>query len=357
VARSTPLTELLGIEHPLIQAPMAVFAGPELAAAVSKAGGLGSLGTASVPPADVAEQANAVRAQTDAPFAINFFCHEAPRLDDAAAERAGTAVAGVYAQLDLGDPPAAEVPPIAFDDDRLAAALESGAAVVSFHFGLPASDAVDALHERGATVMSSATTVDEAVELERRGADVVIAQGAEAGGHRASFLVEGDDGPVGTMALVPQVADAVDVPVVAAGGIADGRGLAASLALGAAGAQIGTAYLACPETNVHPLHRTALADARADRTTITRNFSGRPARALRNEMAEMALGRDEILAFPAQLSLTAPLSHTAAERGSSELMAMWAGQGAPLANEQGAAELTAEIAREGESALRSLGAS
>jgi nitronate monooxygenase len=179
----------------------------------------------------------------------------------------------------------------------------------------------------------------------------VIAQGAEAGGHRGSFLVAGDDGPVGTFALVPQVVDAVEVPVIAAGGIADGRGLAAALVLGAAGAQLGTAFLACPEAAVHPLHRAALRSARAEETTITRAFSGRPARALRNRAVEAG---DDPLDFPAQFSIMAQLGIAAAEHGSPDFLALWAGQAAPLAVELPAAELVARIAGEAERVLAEL---
>lgn len=350
--RATALTALLGIEHPIVQAPMAGMSTPALVAAVSAAGGLGSLGAAALGPDDVVAQAQAIRELTDRPFNVNFFCHHDPTLDAAAVARERERLAPLYAELGLGEPPEPFVPPLAFDAARLDAALEIRPAAVSFHFGLPDAPAIDALHAAGCRVLSSATTVAEAQELAQRGADAVIAQGAEAGGHRGSFLVAGDDGPVGTLALVPQVVDAVDVPVIAAGGIGDGRGLAAVLALGAAGAQLGTAFLACPETVVHPLHRAALRSARADGTTITRAISGRPARALRNRATEEA--GEEPLAFPAQISMTAALGAAAAERGSPDFLALWAGQAAPLAVELPAAELVARIADEAERVLARL---
>jgi nitronate monooxygenase len=350
--RATAFTALLGIEHPLVQAPMAGFTTPALVAAVSEAGALGSLGVAHLGPDELAEQARAIRERTDRPFNLNFFCHPDPALDAADAARERERLAPLYAELGLGDPPEPAVPPLAFDASRLDAVLGIRPAVVSFHFGLPDAAAVGALHEAGCRILSSATTVAEAQDLVARGADAVIAQGAEAGGHRGSFLVAGDDGPVGTLALVPQVVDAVDVPVIAAGGIGDGRGLAAALALGAAGAQVGTAFLACPESAVHPLHRAALRSARADDTTITRAFSGRPARALRNRATDEAGGAP--LAFPAQLSLTAALGIAAAEHGSPDFLALWAGQAAPLAVELPAAELIARIAGEAERALAAL---
>jgi nitronate monooxygenase len=347
--RRTALTELLGIEHPVIQAPMAGVATPELAAAVSGAGGLGSLGSAVLSPDELVRQARAVREVTDQPFNVNFFCHQPPELDAPDAGRARERFGALYRELGLGEPPEPSVPPIAFDEARLAALLEIRPAVASFHFGLPDQAALDALGEAGCRVLSSATTAAEAERLAERGADAVIAQGAEAGGHRASFLVGGDDGPVGTFALVPQVADAVDVPVIAAGGIGDGRGLAAAFALGAAGAQIGTAFLACPEAAIHPLYRQALRSARAEATTITRAFSGRPARALRNRATEEAGG--DPLAYPAQLSLSSPLGAAAAEHGSGDFLAMWAGQAAPLAREMPAAELVALIVSDAQRVL------
>ncbi|MGH2805020.1 MAG: NAD(P)H-dependent flavin oxidoreductase, partial [Thermoleophilaceae bacterium] len=304
----TRATELLGIEHPILQAPMASAATPALAAAVSEAGGLGALGSAILDPDELRRQTAELRASTQRPFQLNFFCHPRPRIAAEEAAAARDHFAPLYGELGLGEPPRPSAPPIDFGDDALAALLELRPPVVSFHFGLPEPDALAAIREAGMRVLASATTVAEATWLEERGVDAVVAQGAEAGGHRGSFLVEGDDGPVGTLALVPQVADAVGVAVIAAGGIADGRGLAAALALGAAAAQIGTAFLPCPESGISPAHRAALEHARAEATTITRSFSGRPARALRNRVTEEV---EAVLPYPAQMSLTAPLRQAA----------------------------------------------
>jgi nitronate monooxygenase len=349
--RTTALTTLLGIEHPLIQAPMGGAVTPALAAAVSGAGGLGSLGSAVLAPEAVIMQARAVREITDRPFNVNFFCHRPPTVEGSDAARARERFGALYDQLGLGEP-TPWVPPIAFDEARLAALLEIRPAVASFHLGLPGPDVIDALHEAGCRILASATTVAEAERVVERGVDVVIAQGAEAGGHRGSFLVPGDDGPIGTFALVPQVVDAVSVPVIAAGGIGDGRGLAAALALGAGGAQIGTAFLACPEASIHPLYRSALRAARAEDTTISRAFSGRPARALRNRLTEE--GGDDPLPYPAQFSLTEPLGAAAAQRGSADFLAMWAGQAAPLAHEMPAADLVATIVADARRVLAAL---
>lgn len=338
----TPVTKLLGIRHPVLQAPMAGAATPELAAAVSGAGGLGALGSAVLPVEELRREVDAVRAATEAPFNLNFFSHRRSRPSAELAETARARVAPLYAERGLGEPPAAGDDPTPFDADRLAAVLELRPAVVSFHFGLPDADAVSEIRGAGSRVIASATTVAEAVWLERHGVDAVIAQGAEAGGHRASFLVEGDDGPVGTMALVPQVVDAVGVPVIAAGGIGDGRGLAAALALGAGAAQIGTAFLACPEAGIHPAHRAAVSGTAAEATTITRAFSGRPARAVRNRVSD-ALGAGEVLPFPLQRDLTGPLADASEPE---QALAMWLGQGAALAMELPAAELVAELVAE-----------
>jgi len=342
----TRVTELLGVEHPVLQAPMARAATPELAAAVSAAGGLGALGSAMLDVDELRAQVAAVRAGTDRPFQLNFFCHEPPHLDAAAISAARAALAPLYAELGLGEPPEPSTPPVAFDEQRLEALLEIHPPVVSFHFGLPGGEALAACREAGITVLASATTVAEARDLEERGVDAVVAQGAEAGGHRGSYLVDGDDGPVGTLALVPQVVDAVSVPVVAAGGIADGRGLAAALVLGAGAAQVGTAFLVCPESAAPPLYREALGAAHAERTTITRAYSGRPARVIRNRGTEEVL---EPLPYPAQLSLTAALWGAGADPA--DFLPLFAGQGALLARAAPAAEVVAGLVADAEQAL------
>ncbi len=334
----TPVTELLGIEHPILQAPMASAATPALAAAVSEAGGLGALGSAMLPLDELRRQTAELRERTDRPFQLNFFCHETPEVTGDIGERAREYFAPLYDELGLGEPPQPSAPAVEFDEARLEALLELRPPVVSFHFGLPARDAVESIHAVDMVVLASATTVAEARHLEEHGADAVVAQGAEAGGHRGSFLVEGDDGPVGSLALVPQVVDAVGVPVIAAGGIADGRGLAAVLALGAGAAQIGTAFLPCPESGISQEYREALRGAKAEGTILTRAVSGRPARALRNRMTQELSG---VLPYPAQLSLTGPLFGV--EAGGGQFQAMWSGQAAALATDAPAGEVVAAI--------------
>jgi len=347
----TAITELLAVRHPVLQAPMAIAATPRLAAAVSAAGGLGALGSAVLPPDELRRQAAALREATDAPFNLNFFCHAPPEASDELAERARDRIAPLYTAHGLGDPPQPAADSTRFDEAHLEAVLEIRPAVVSFHFGLPDQAAVEAIREQGMRVIASATTVAEAVRLEQRGVDAVIAQGAEAGGHRASFLVSGDEGPIGTLALVPQIVDALDVPVIAAGGIADGRGLAAALTLGAGAAQIGTAFLACPEAELHPAHRAAVLQTPAEATTITRAFTGRPARAVRNRLSE-ALAGDDVLPFPAQRMLTGPLAQAGSDPA--QVLSMWLGQAAPLASERPAAELVELLVADAERVLAGL---
>src|ERR1700726_3247585 len=278
----TDFLELLGITHPVIQAPMAGFAPPALAVAVCNAGALGSIGCAGIPPATVRDQVIALRQATNRPFNLNFFVHAQPRLDPDATARMRARLAPYFKEFGLGPVPEPNEPFPPFDEERLALVLELRPRVVSFHFGLPHPTAVRRVKEAGCIILSSATTVAEAHSLEANGADVIIAQGFDAGGHRGSFSGSPGAGMVGTMALGPQIADAVRLPVIAAGGIADGRGLAAAFALGASGGQLGSAFLGCPEATISPLSRAQLRSAVEDGTELTRAFTGRPARALRN---------------------------------------------------------------------------
>src|SRR3984893_7391497 len=329
----TDFLELLGITHPVIQAPMAGFAPPALAAAVCNAGGLGSIGCAGIPPATVRDQITALRQATNRPYNLNFFVHSHPRLDPDAAARMRTRLAPYFDEFGLGPVPEPTEPFPPFDEERLDLVLELRPRVVSFHFGLPDATAVRRVKGAGCIILSSATTVAEARSLEANGADVIIAQGFEAGGHRGSFSDSAGAGMVGTMALVPQIVDAVHLPVIAAGGIADGRGIAAAFALGASGVQMGTAFLGCPEATVSPLHRARLRAAADDGTELTRVFTGRPARALRNRFApEMA--DTAPLDFPLQASLLGPLWRLPSEEARAAFMPVWAGQAGPLVRDR-----------------------
>jgi nitronate monooxygenase len=344
------LSELLGIAHPIVQAPMAGFTTPALVAAVSNAGGLGSHGCVSLTPAQIREQTEAIRQATNRPFNLNFFVHPEPRWDAEEAARVRGLLAGYFDEFGLGAVPQPNVPFPSFSEADLELILELRPAVVSFHFGVPPADRLAAIRRAGCRVLSSATTVAEARSLEAAGVDAVIAQGCEAGGHRGSFSDSPGTGLVGTMALVPQIVDAVSVPVVAAGGIADGRGIAAAFALGASGVQMGTAFLGCPETNTSALHRARLRQAADDATMLSRAFTGRPARALRNRLTTELEGR-EALDFPAQASLLRPLYTLPDEAARADFMPLWAGQAAPLARELPAGELVERLVAEARALL------
>ena len=282
------LTAQLSIRYPIIQAPMAGASTPALAIAVSTTGGLGSLGLA-MHTQEALRTDCATVSSAGVPYNANFFVHSEPVEDPARAADTRSLLAPYYRELGLGQVPDVVTPAPSFNDTHLQAVLDLRPPVVSFHFGLPADDAFKAIKAAGLYTLSSATNVAEARELEARGVDAVIAQGFEAGGHRGTFSEPYEKGHVGTLALVPQVVDAVSIPVIAAGGIGDGRGIAAALALGASAVQLGTAFLTCPESAAHPLYRRALNEARDDQTRITHAFSGRPARGLENRyLREMA---------------------------------------------------------------------
>jgi nitronate monooxygenase len=346
--RDRRLSELLGVELPIVQAPMAGVQDHELAIAVAEAGGLGSIPCAMLSPEGVRRQVEIFRQRTKKPVNLNFFCHTLPAPDPARDARWRELLQGYYQELGVdpaGSPPGPSRAP--FDEALCAVVEELRPEVVSFHFGLPPRALVDRVRACGAKVLSSATTVAEARRLEELGCDAIVAQGAEAGGHRGMFLATDVSSQVGTFALVPQVVDAVELPVIASGGVSDARGVAAALALGAAGVQIGTAYLRCPEAKTSPLHRAALAAARDDATRIANVYTGRPARGLENRiMRELGPLNVAAPAFPGAAGALAPLRAKAEARGSSDFSTLWAGQAAPLAREIGAAELTRQLARD-----------
>ncbi|CAG1008854.1 nitronate monooxygenase [Burkholderiales bacterium] len=340
------LQEILGIELPIIQAPMAGVQGSALAVAVSNGGGLGSLPCAMLGPDAMRSELEAIAKRTARPFNVNFFCH-VPPLPSPAREAAWRAALAPYYRalgIDADGIPAA---PGRNPFDAAAADLlsEFRPAVVSFHFGLPSADLLARTRAWGPKILSSATTVDEARWLEANGVDVVIAQGLEAGGHRGMFLSDDLSSQVGTFALLPQIVRAVKVPVVAAGAIADARGVAAAMALGAAGVQVGTAYLLCPEATTSAVHRAALKSEAARHTALTNLFTGRPARGIVNRIV-MELGPISVAApaFPLAASAIAPLRAKAESAGSGDFSPLWSGQNASGCKEIPAAELTRELA-------------
>jgi nitronate monooxygenase len=343
-----PLFRDLGVRLPIIQAPMAGVQGSALAIAVSNAGGLGSLPCAMLTPDALRQELAAIKAQTDKPINVNFFCH-VPPTPSPEREAAWRATLSPYYRefgIDPSTVPAGggRVPFSAESADVLA---EFKPAVVSFHFGLPSDELLARVRAWGAKVFSSATTVDEARWLEARGVDAVIAQGVEAGGHRGMFLSDDLTTQVGTLALVPQIVQAVKVPVISAGGIADARGVAAALALGAAAAQVGTAYLLCPEATTSAVHRAALRSAAARHTAVTNVFSGRPARGIVNRLIrEVGPISSAAPAFPLAASALAPLRARAEGLGSGDFSPLWAGQNVSGCKEVSAAQLTRELAAE-----------
>jgi nitronate monooxygenase len=324
---------------------------PRLVAAVSEAGGIGFIGAAYLTPDQIAESARVVRSMTSRPFGVNLFAPVRPPERAPDARRAVERVAGFYAEFGLAPPVPPSLPADAFPA-QLSAALETGATAFSFTFGLLPAEAVAAIKGRGMFLAGTATTVEEAVALENAGVDAVIAQGSEAGGHRGTFAGDFESSMVGTIALVPQVADAVRVPVIASGGIMDGRGIAAALALGAGAVQMGTAFLTTEEAGVPDCYKQAILAAREHQTRLTRAFSGRPARGIVNAFMEQ-VGRDPdaILPFPLQNALTRPLRTAAAKAGRPEFLSLWAGQGLRMARRQTAADLVTRLVSETDAAI------
>lgn len=341
------LQERLGIALPILQAPMAGAQGSELAIAVARAGGLGALPCAMLSPEAMAEELGAIRAATEAPINVNFFCHVPPGPDADGMARWHAALAPYYAEfgLDIGAVPAG--PGRRPFDHEACDALESfRPEVVSFHFGLPEAALLARVKAWGATVLASATTVEEARWLAAHGADAIIVQGLEAGGHRGMFLTEEPTTQVGTFALLPQVREAVDLPLIAAGGIADARGVAAARALGAEAVQVGTAFLCCPESTISAIHRRALMSEAARYTALTNLYSGRPARGIVTRlMRELGPMSDAAPAFPLATAAIAPLRAAAEAQGSGDFSPLWAGQNASRCREVPAAEVVAELAR------------
>ncbi len=342
------LTDWLGIDLPVIQAPMAGAAASAMAIAVSNAGGLGSIGCATLSPEAMRTELEAIRAGTRRPFNVNFFCHVPPVASEERERAWRAALAPFHRQYGI-DP--ATIPPgpgrAPFNAEAADLLEDIRPAVVSFHFGLPPDDLFARVKAMGAKIFCSATTVPEALWLEARGVDAIIAQGVEAGGHRGMFLSEDLTTQIGTFALLPQVVRAVKVPVIAAGGIADAQGVAAALSMGAAAAQVGTAYLLCPEAKISAVHRAALKSDAARHTALTNLFTGRPARGIMNRvMRELGPMSAAAPAFPLATTAIVPLRAKAEAEGSGDFTPLWSGQNATGCKEIPAAQLTQELAAE-----------
>ena len=335
----------VGIEIPIVQAPMAGSGGVALAIAVAQAGGLGSLPAAMLTMTGLAEQIDEFRRATDAPLNVNFFCHELPEVSPAELEAWAATVSRFDADLAV-DRSSTPVGPARrpFDDEACRIVEKARPEIVSFHFGLPAQELVERVRRTGAIVMSTATIRAEAIWLEEHGCDMVIAQGAEAGGHRGMFLTTDVAAQPGTMALLPRVVDAVGVPVIAAGGLADGRAIAAAFVLGAAAVQLGTAYLLCPEALTTHVHRSALTGGSVDDTVLTNVLTGRPARSRRNRIIdELGPMSAEAPPFPAAGAALVPLRAAAEAVGSGEFSPLWTGQAGVMTTDVQAGQLTRDL--------------
>ena len=348
------LLDLFAIDHPIVQAPMAGASSTHMAIAVSEAGGLGSVAAAMLTPETLRTELQIARQGTGRSINLNFFCHESPIADLVREAAWRRRLAPYYKEYGLSEEAGAGGPARApFSAALCDVLLEFKPKVASFHFGLPDAELVKRLKDAGILVIGSATSAAEARWLEARGADAVIAQGAEAGGHRGMFLNDDIARQAGTMALVPQVVDAVKVPVIAAGGIGDGRGIAAALALGAAGAQIGTAYLLAPESKISALHRTALKNADDNSMTLTNLFTGRPARGIVNRyIREVGPMSADAPAFPLAAGAALPLRVAAEAKGSTEFTPLWSGQAPTLAREMPAGALTEKFVAETAAVLK-----
>lgn len=356
MALHNDLTRRLGIDHPVIQAPMAGgTTTPELVAAVSNAGGLGSIGAGYMPAQALTDAIARTRELTDRPFAVNLFI---PRPFDVDTDRVAQANARLDTfrrelSIERPEPPTQYEQPF---EDQFDAVAAAGVPVFSFTFGQLGAAHIQRLQKAGTTVVGTATTVAEARALAQDGVDVIVAQGAEAGGHRGTFLGPFEQALIGTMALVPQVVDAVDVPVIASGGIMDGRGLAAAIALGAQGVQMGSAFLTCPESGAKPAHKKALLDCGERATVVTRAFSGKPARGLANRfIADMSPLEAALPDYPVQNAWTKDIRTAAGQAGDDAFMSLWAGQAAALSRALPAGELLARLIADYERCIGRMG--
>jgi len=351
----TRLTELLGLEHPIVQGPFGGgLSSVPLAATVSNGGGLGSFGAHHLRPDEITALVDDLRKETSRPFAVNLWVPQAAEAD---LPRGGPELEPhidrlrpFYDELGVAPPDT----PLTYPDfaAQAEAVIAARPPVFSFVMGIPPAGVLDAARRAGIRTIGTATTVAEAVAIEAAGFDAVVASGSDAGGHRGAFLRPVEESLVGTFSLVPQVADAVSIPVIAAGGVADGRGVAAALTLGASGAQIGTGFLATAESNASAPHRAALDSPAATVTVLTRLFSGRPARAIQNAFTrELAAAEREVPGYPLQNSLMLPIRRAAAAAGNPDRLNLWSGQAAPLTRPRPAAEYLETLVREAGEAL------
>ena len=349
------ISDLTEAKYPLFQAPMAGASNPTLVAAVSNAGAVGGLGAAATNPDALRTQIREIKSQTAGPFVVNLFAPASEQFDDTATASAALTekMQAYYQELNAGEVP---TPGAIFGpaEDQLAVLIEEQVPIISFHFGIEAAH-IEAIHAAGLKAICSATTVKEAKHLESLGIDSIIAQGSEAGGHRGTYIDHYRDSLIGTLALVPQIVDAVSVPVIAAGGIMDARGIVACRALGASAVQLGTAFLACPETGIPTPWRETLLNADGQDTTVTTVMSGKPARGIRNRyITELEAMDEPLLPYPLQYALSGPLRRESTKQGNTDFLSMWSGQGVGLIKEMSAAELVISLMSETDKLTKSL---
>ncbi|MGW9527234.1 NAD(P)H-dependent flavin oxidoreductase [Paenibacillus terrae] len=339
----TLITRKLNITYPIFQAPMAGGpTTPELVAAVSNAGGLGNLGAGYLTPEQLRNTINKIRGLTDRPFGVNLFVFEQPEESEETIAKMSDYLNSYRNELGIPHNPSLPKYSESFED-QIQVVLEERVPVFSFTFGLPSHNVIQSLKHRGTFVIGTATTVDEAIQLELSGIDAIVAQGSEAGGHRGTFLKNASDSLIGLIALVPQIVDHVSIPVIASGGIMDGRGLVASLTLGATAVQMGTAFLACTESGAYPTYKQKILSANEDATVITCAYSGKSARGISTEfIRDMQLYPGNIPPYPIQHVMTRDIRQAAAIAKDPEFMSLWAGQGLRLANNQSAATIINE---------------
>lgn len=350
-----PLTSKLGIKYPVIQAPMAGGpTTPQLVAAISNGGGLGSLGAGYSDPPALRKSIESIQKLTKNPFAVNLFVPGKYSTDPEKIKKITEILKPYFREAGLDE--IKEVRPlIEHYEQQLQLLMEYRVPVISFTFGAPEKETVRSLKCSGVVTIGTATTVDEAMDLESRGIDIIVAQGFEAGGHRGTYLGSPEDNLVGTISLVPQVADSVDIPVAAAGGIMDGRGIAAALSLGAYGVQLGTAFLTCTESGAHELHKKAILNSTEKDTVLTKVFSGKLARGLKNRFTEeMERYESYIPDYPVQNSITRDLRKASAAKGKTDFMSLWSGQGVRMSRSLTAAELLHSLITETETVIRKL---
>ncbi|MCQ6265416.1 nitronate monooxygenase [Fictibacillus sp. WQ 8-8] len=340
------ILSLFDIQYPIVQAGMAGGpATPELAAAVSNAGGLGTLGAGYMKPADLQAAIKTIRETTDKPYAVNLFLPEEFMEDRVQTEKMQALLAPFRSSLGMDKATGKKEHQSTFQE-QLQCVLDAQVPIVSFTFNAPSDELVDLLKGHGVRIMATATSVKEAQKLEALGIDAISAQGSEAGGHRGTFIGEAEDALIGTMALIPLLTDAVSVPVIAAGGIMDGRGIAAAMALGASGVQLGTAFLASAESGAHPLHKDAVLHAKETDLRLTKAFSGKMARGINNDFMKQMAAVEDLPPYPILNAMTSEIRKKAASEGKRELMSLWAGQGAPLAESRPAREIMKRLLKE-----------